>query len=252
MCCMQLLFVFLISSNVEGVEQMELMHNFILDLIKTWKLLSPTIILEEDILNFCIKRDMLLCLVGDGGNSSEIAQHLNVIGGGRYLDGLIFVGTQVHEQLLMQMVEVIPTIFTSNCPVFMPAEYSNLMKLRLDSNIVFYQEMTSERYELVDEFAVKGGSPIIVKFGEWNKIQGITLTNSMYRWERRTDLMGATFINGAIALALKKDKDGKIVGSEGYFQDKLFHMTDRGSFTYDICNTSFIGLSLLSLYSFSI
>ena len=216
---------------------MKLMDNFILDLIKAWKLLSPTIILEEDILSLCISQDMVLCLVGDGESTSEIAQHLNVIGGGRYLDGLIFVDTRVHEQLLLQMAEVAPTIFTSNLPVFMPAEYSNLMKLRLDSNIVFYQGETPQQYELVDKFAVKGGSPINLKVGMWDMSQGITFASSRYRWERRTDLLGATITNGVVALALKKDENGKIVGSEGYFQDKLFIMTDRGSFTYDVCKT---------------
>ena len=237
MCRIPLLLVFLISSNVEGVEQMDLMDNFILDLIKTWKLLSPTIIIKEDILDLCIRQDMVLCLLNDGGNTSEVAQHLNVIGGGRYLDGLIFVGTRVHKQLLMQMVEVAPTMFTSNLPVFMPAEYSKLVKLRLDSNIVFYQGEKLGRYKMEDKFAVKGGSPINLKVGVWDISQGITFTSSRYRWERRTDLLGATITNGVVALALKKDENGKIVGSEGYFQDKLFIMTDRGSFTYDVCKT---------------
>ena len=38
-------------------------------------------------------------------------------------------------------------------------------------------------------------------------------------------------MNGVIALELVKDDEGKIVGSEGYFQDKLFYMTDRLNLT---------------------
>ena len=41
-----------------------------------------------------------------------------------------------------------------NChPVFMPLEYSPVMRLRLDSHIIFYDD---EAFELVDMFAVKG------------------------------------------------------------------------------------------------
>ena len=35
----------------------------------------------------------------------------------------------------------------------MPLEYSDVMRLRLDSHIIFYDE---EAFELVDMFAVKG------------------------------------------------------------------------------------------------
>ena len=60
-------------------------------------------------------------------------------------DSLIFVGN--HD------LETISSLFASNCPVFMPTEYSDVVNLRLDSNIVFYQGGPSQ-YKLSDIFAV--------------------------------------------------------------------------------------------------
>ena len=246
MCHMWMLMVFLLSTNVEGAQNMDFMQDFISDLIKTWKLLSPTLIIEEHMLDFCVGQDMVLCLIKDLETISEMAEHLEVVYQGRKQDGLIFLGVQYSEYIIKQIVHVAPAIFTSKCPVFMPIEFSNMIKLRLDSNIIFYDEVTPQRYELVDKFAVKGGPLMDLKIGEWDMGRGIILKNSMNRWERRTDLKGFTIKNGVIALELKKDENGKIIGSEGYFQDKLFYMTDRGPFTYDIA--TFLGFRRLPFH----
>ena len=63
-------------------------------------------------------------------------------------DGLIFVGGSggAHEELLNQIVKHAPSIFTSNRPVFMPDSYSDILKLRLDSNVIFFEEVAPSRY----------------------------------------------------------------------------------------------------------
>ena len=48
-------------------------------------------------------------------------------------------------------------MFRSDCPVFMPLEYSDIVELRLDSHIIFYEQHGDGGYNLVDKFAVNGG-----------------------------------------------------------------------------------------------
>ena len=51
-----------------------------------------------------------------------------------------------------------PPLFISNYPVFMPTSYKNDIKLRLDSNIIFFSDQEDGSYGLQDIFAVKGGA----------------------------------------------------------------------------------------------
>ena len=107
-----------------------------------------------------------------------------------------------------------PTIFTSDTPVFMPIEYADAIKLRLDTNIIFFKEEMPGSYKLVDMFAVKNGPPIALNLGKWHLGDGISLQMSIYRWKRRTDLRGASIINcyrPAILGPPVLDEQGKIV-----------------------------------------
>ena len=65
----------------------------------------------------------------------------------------------------------------------MPSLYQNDIKLRLDSNIIFFHENGNGYYELYDIFAVKGGPPIKLEIGTWNLENGIALTMSTNRWD---------------------------------------------------------------------
>ena len=227
-----LLLVLVLPFNlVEGAKEMDPMEDFILDIIKTWNLLSPTIIVKADMHDFCMRHERVFCMIDDQ-NATEVAQHLSILYQGRQQDGIIILGNQIHEPLMRQVTGMVPGILTSNCPVFMPLGYSNIMKLRLDSNIIFFEEEALHKYELVDKFSVKNGLPITVKLGNWVMGGGFNLQNSMNRWERRTDLRGATFLTGVYSLAIiKAMADGKDVGSKGYFPEKLFYMTDKLNLT---------------------
>ena len=204
--------------------------HFIKDIIRNWNLRLPTIITDE-IPDFCFYQERILCLKNE--DTVEVALHLKTIHNGRKHDGLIFVTSQmpqVHEKLIRQIDDIVPSIFTSNCPVFMPVEYSNMMKLRLDSNILFCKHMNKTGFELEDKFAIKGGPAITLKLGIWDTDGGIRLKSSVNRWERRKDLRGALLVNcfmenGAWA-KFTKDKDGNIIGSSGFMQDQLFFITD--------------------------
>ena len=54
------------------------------------------------------------------------------------------------------------------------------MKLRLNSNIIFYEEVDS-KYILFDIFAVNGGPPIVLEFGTWVRGDGMHLNKRMNR-----------------------------------------------------------------------
>ena len=178
------------------------------------------------LLEVCKTHDRVLCLT-NGANTSEIAEHMAMLHLHRKQDGVIFVEGEVHRDLLEQVTVLTPTITTSNCPVFMPYEYSRDIWLRLDTNIVFFKEWEADKYKLVDMFAVKGGPPISLNVGIWTHRGGITFQNKRNRWDRRNDLNGATLINSLdVEDELIKNDTGHIVGSTGFFQEKLFYITD--------------------------
>ena len=121
----------------------------------------------------------------------------------------------------------------------MPDSYSDILKLRLDSNVIFFEELGPQIYRLEDTFSVKQGPKITLEIGTWEADAGFSLEKSLNRWERRVDLRGATLVNGFSVSgvwanfrrnengSVAKDGAGNIVGSQGYFQDMLFYMTDR-------------------------
>ena len=132
---------------------------------------------------------------------NKVVDHIaNLFRNGKQ-DGLIFVGNDTNEGLvhelamLYQRYDVIAKerpIFRSNCPLFMPLHFATKFGNRLDTNIIFYQ-MEGQIYNLVDKFAVRGGSPIVMDLGLWKESTGLLLTKRINRWDRRIDLMGSTF-----------------------------------------------------------
>ena len=233
----------------------EKLENFIEDIIRTWNLLSPTLVVDENIPAMCFSHERVLCLQNGDTDIAELTQHLTVIHEGRKQDGMIFVGAKVHEQLLKHMedtdgtsllrspsianpLESIshPSFFRTNSPVFMPQEYSHMMTLRLDSNIIFYEEVNDTAFELVDIFAVGGGPAIKLKLGMWGIGGGeIKLQSSMSRWDRRRDLKGAPFVNSIMVNGhwadFTRDDEGNITGSKGYTQEMLFYIIDSLNLT---------------------
>ena len=145
---------FVISHGTDSEE----FEAFIKDVIETWQLRSPTILVKDDLPKMCLNRQWLLCLSNDQ-DENELGNHLASIHRHSQQDGLIFVGRQGHEKLLKHLSEGSPSILTSNYPVFMPISYQNDIQLRLDSNILFYRDNDIANYELYDIFAVKAGPP---------------------------------------------------------------------------------------------
>ena len=206
------------------------LETFVKSIIDKWQLLSPTVIVQDDIPEICMILDWVLCLTTDL-DIAEFKQQLDSYHQSRQQDSIIFIGRQGHEDLIMNLATHLPSLFSSNIPVFMPAEYTTFISLRLDSNVIFYENERPGTYELVDTFAVKGGPPIVIPVGYWNIEEGVILKESMNRWDRRTDLKGANFYNCVYfhtwLAEFIRDKSGKIIGTKGYLQDVLFYVTEK-------------------------
>ena len=227
---MELCLLFWLFSFAHGLEKTVGLDTFVEDVIDTWQIRSPTIIYQDDLPELCRNRDWILCL-SIAWDMNEMVQHLIEIYTQRKHDGLIFLGQHGLETILKKLSDDAPLLFSTNYPIFMPTSYETDIKLRLDSNVLFYEEKNVEHFELYDKFTVKGGPIISLEVGKWNKGNGIVLRKSMNRWDRRTNLKGATFVNGVSEnpgwADFIKDNNGNLIGTEGYYQDMLFYITDH-------------------------
>ena len=172
---------------------------FLKDIIFTFKLVSPTIIFQEAAPDACMTGKWMLCLSNfQSADIYAFAGHLITVHNNRKHDGVIFLENELAEELLDLLEVLAPSIFRSNSPVFMPKEYVDMIKLRLDSNVIFYEKEATDKFNLFDIFSVKGGSLITLDIGKWDfeRVEnGILMKESIGRWDRRTDLKGAEFIN---------------------------------------------------------
>ena len=66
---------------------------------------------------------------------------------------------------------------------------------------------------------------MVEELGTWDKINGLQLFQSKYRWNRRRDLMRAHIVN-TLAVTVSKystilyDGDGNVVGGRGSIPDR--------------------------------
>ena len=129
--------------------------------------------------------------------------------------GLIFWGTVVTKEWMKHLEYQEPSMFRSELPTFMPKEFVKFVELRLDTHIIFYTYKLG-RYILEDVFTVNGGVPIVLQLGMWDQSNGMQLEKSRNRWDRRTNLSGATFINALEPNGLFADLiyDKKQVGTQ--------------------------------------
>ena len=172
--------------------------------------------------------------------SNKFANYIKMLYHHRKQDSLILASTKIPKNLL-KALQISPSdyYFNTDCPVFLPIKYSNTVDMYLDMNIVFYEDDEDGGYNLVDKFAVNGGPEIILEMGRWDNNYGIHLKEKVNRWDRRTDLMGATFINTlyenkvASSALFIYDSNGTIIGSRGHYQDQLFYILDRLNVTIE-------------------
>ena len=219
------LFLLCMFLNVHGDD---VMSKFITDVISTLKLISPTILYHGNLPEICMTLEWILCLDQENDHI-DLAEHISMLYEQRRQDSVLI--TDINSDLLAHLTMLVPSMFRSNSPIFMPLEFSNKVELKLDSNIIFYEEKGHGKFNMVDKFAVNGGQPLVLQMGTWDEINGAKLEMRVNRWDRRTDLMGATFLNTLWPndkwADFIYDNNGTIIGSKGWFQEKLFYITDR-------------------------
>ena len=187
---MMAIMLHLLTMSTSGSRALPL-DDLVEDIIGTWQLRLPTIVGEEYMPELCMShlnnlgmtQERVLCTT-NAMDTNELADHLVIMHNHRKQDGIIFVGNTGQQNLLHLLAQIAPTLFTSDCPVFMPIEYAKDMHLRLDSNIVFYEERSASKYG------------ITLDLGDWVKPNGFIFKRSINVWDRRTDLGGLTIIDG--------------------------------------------------------
>ena len=106
---------------------------------------------------------------------NDLADYIAMLYHKRKQDSLFFIGTQNHKDFIELLLAIVPEMFRSDCPIFVPMEYSNSVELRLDHNIVFFEDNRDEGYQLVDKFAVQGDPVIALGMGTWDRSNGVKL-----------------------------------------------------------------------------
>ena len=134
------------------------------------------------------------CVSNDGTDNVALIEHVAFLHKESRRDALIVIGGgEQNRQLIAELARLAPFVFTSNCPVFMPIEYSDVIPLRLDSNIIFYEEEL-DGFKMTDMFAVKEGSTITLDLGTWDTLRGFRFISAKNRWDRRRNLNGELLV----------------------------------------------------------
>ena len=221
------------------VSSNELDNAFLKDILSNFKLTSPTILFDShqsgEVLEICKTRQWVLCL-DQTNEQNEMALHLAMLYEKRRQDSVIFLGND--GDLVRHVAALEPSMFRSSSPIFLPVKLSDVIDLKLDSNIIFFEKKDSQ-YMLIDKFSVKGSLPLVSTLGTWMETTGLQLERRINRWERRSDLRRMTFHNtlspnGRFADFIFDEDNTTIIGSKGWFQEKLFYITEALNLTVTI------------------
>ena len=124
-------------------------------------------------------RDQILPSANQPRETSTLVEHVRTLYREGRQDGLVVEEGQNSQQLLARIASLEPLIFSSNSPTFMPLHYSDMIRLRFDTNVIFYErESGIERRritKITDRFAIKGGPPIALDLATWDRSGGLQL-----------------------------------------------------------------------------
>ncbi len=112
------------------------------------------------------------------------------------------------------------------------ADWSYL-KLRLDSQLYFYDTVGSIIY-LYEVYAIKSGPQMVRQIGQWSSDIGLKIPE-LNLWQRRSDLMGTTIINGVMTWSMfnkvTADSSGNILSVAGIFAETMSKLSKKLNFT---------------------
>ena len=231
--CYSLLLLFL--CNIAWADEV-LFHRFVQDLITEYQLLTPTAIINECIPDICMNTSRIHCMSSEHVDHRAMAHHVAQLYVEDKQDALIVAGAgEAHQQLIAELDRIAPSLFTSSKPVFMPIEFSLKLPLRLDSNIIFYEEKQGG-LRMTDKFAVKGSNTISLDLGTWDMLNSFRYKMAKNRWDRRRDLNGELLVYSLFNPSpetLIKDEQGHIIGSRGFYPEALQGITESLNMTME-------------------
>ena len=121
----------------------------------------------------------------------------------------IFVSGGEHKDLIMELREH-PLLFSWNNVWVMPIEYASIITLRLDNNILFYDEHDKEgKFNVYDSYAIKGQRPITTSLFQWqkdNESQTHHFNMQMRTLEGRSNLKGSVLKVSPVNIKADGDK----------------------------------------------
>jgi hypothetical protein len=151
-------------------------------------------------------------------------------------DAVFFIGSG-HSLLISSLSSRGSDFFsTDSHPIFMEWNPMLIIKLQLDTNIIFYEPLDNGECKLYEQYSIMGGPSITNEIGTWNKSRGLS-HSKLNRWERRSDLRGTRLRNAVVTwphlTELIYNDQKELVGSNGLFQETLFHLREALNFTIE-------------------
>ena len=81
------------------------------DIIRAFELTSPTLILDDELLDMCYDFEWMLCLTTSQHSEHDIANHLNSLHLDRKQDGVIFLEGGRIGRVLDELAQLSPSLF---------------------------------------------------------------------------------------------------------------------------------------------
>ena len=146
-----------------------------------------------------------------------------------------------HEDLISELNKD-PLAFSQNGLWFMPIEYMSLIDLRLDSKIFFYSANSADGFDLIESYAIKGGTPIAKTLDVWHpgvktKLNQGQLSLATSIMGRRPDLQGAvlrhSWFEDPPYVKHVIDESGQVVSTVGYNAALLTELQGQMNFSIE-------------------
>ncbi len=127
-------------------------------------------------------------------------------------------------------------LFWLKAIVLMPTQTDwTTLKLRLDSQLYFYDASNPKFTTLHEVYAIKGGPPMQRHIGNWKANEALDVFEPRF-WQRRSNLQETEIINGlrpfSLISQLKLDEDGNVLNYTGIFADTMDRMAKKLNFTH--------------------
>ena len=167
---------------------------------------------------------------------NDTARKLKFLHDANKLDMVVFPMLDHNSALLLNFLQDSIDLFNSSFITLMPWQVSwDYLKLRLDSQLYFYDIVDSDSIALFEVYSIKNGPQITRQIGNWNTTNGLNVPKPNI-WERRQNLLGVELVNGVLPWSVfsqfEVDRDGNPRSPySGIFGDMMTRMAKKLNFT---------------------